>query len=165
MRTGGFVALAIAAVILDSAVSPEIELLGARPDFVVLVVAYAGLLLGARPATIMGFVLGLVIDSELPEYLGLHALALAVIGYVSAMAWEHLVRGSLLVQGSVLFGASLLHDLIYYAIYFRNHMDMLARFILRYGLLGGLYTAVLAIVVFALARLRALRPIAGGMRV
>jgi len=103
VRTGRFIGLAAIAVILDAAVAPEIELLGSRPDFLVLVVAYAGLVLGARPATIVGFVLGLIVDAEQPEYLGLHALALSVIGFTSAAAWEHLVRGSLLVQIGVLF--------------------------------------------------------------
>jgi len=76
LRTGWFATLAVVAVILDSAVAPEIEILGARPDFLVLVVAYAGLVLGARPATIVGFILGLIVDAEQPDYLGLHALSL-----------------------------------------------------------------------------------------
>ena len=107
MRIGWFIGLAVAAVVLDSAVAPEIEFLGARPDFLVLFVAYSALVLGARPATLAGFILGLIVDAEQPEYLGLHALALSVIGYASAVAWEHLVRGSLFVQITVLFGAAL----------------------------------------------------------
>ena len=165
MRTGWFIGLAAAAVILDSAVSPEIELLGARPDFLVLVVAYAGLVLGARPATIIGFVLGLVVDAEQPEYLGLHAFALSVIGFASAAAWEHLVRGSLFVQISVLFGAALAHDLIYYVVYYRNHLDMFARFFVRFGFIGGAYTASFAVLIFALARARTWKAIVGGTRV
>ncbi len=145
MKTGWFIGLAAAAVVLDSAVAPEIEFLGARPDFLVLVVAYAGLVLGARPATIVGFVLGLVVDAEQPEYLGLHALALSAIGYASAAAWEHLVRGSLFVQVAVLFCAALTHDVIYYLIYFRNHLDMFARFFVRFGLSGAAYTALLPV--------------------
>lgn len=165
MKTGWFVGLAAAAVVLDSAVAPEIELLGARPDFLVLVVAYAGLVLGARPATIIGFIVGLVVDAEQPEYLGLHALALSVIGYASAAAWEHLVRGSLLVQASVLFCAALVHDVIYYIVYFRNHLDMFGRFFVRFGLTGAAYTAAFAVVVYALAMVRSWRPIIGGTRI
>ena len=165
MRTGALVVLSLAAVVLDSSVAPEIEILGARPDFVVLIVAYTGLLMGARPATIVGFLLGLVLDSEQPEYFGLHALALSAIGYVTAVAWEHLVRGSVFVQIAVLFSASLLHDGIYYIVYYRNHPDMFLRFIARFGFLGGVYTAALAVVIFTLARAQRWRRIAGGTRV
>lgn len=165
MKTGWFIALALAAVVLDSAVAPEIEFIGARPDFLVLVVAYAGLVLGARPATIIGFILGLIVDSEQPEYLGLHALALSVIGYASAAAWEHLVRGSLLVQIAVLFCATLAHDVIYYVVYFRNHLDMFARFFVRFGLSGAAYTALFTVVIYTLAQVRSWRPIIGGTRV
>jgi rod shape-determining protein MreD len=164
MRTGWFIGLSVAAVILDSAVAPEIEILGARPDFLVLVVAYAGLVLGVRPATVVGFILGLVVDSEQPEYLGLHALALSVIGYVTAAAWEHLVRGSLLVQMSVLFAAALAHDVIYYVVYYRNHLDMFARFFVRFGLVGAAYTASFAVLIYAMAQARAWRAIVGGTR-
>ena len=165
MRTGWFAGLAVAAVVLDSAVAPEIELLGARPDFLVLVVAYAALTLGARPATIVGFILGLIVDAEQPEYLGLHALSLSLIGFASAAAWEHLVRGSLFVQICVLFGAALTHDVIYYVVYYRNHLDMFARFLVRFGLIGAAYTAAFTVLVFVLARARTWRAIVGGTRV
>jgi rod shape-determining protein MreD len=110
----------------------------------------------------MGFAVGLVADTELPEYLGLHALALSAIGYVTAGVWGHLVRASLVVQCLVLFGAVLLHDAIYYVVYYRNHMDMFGRFFVRFGLPGALYTAALGILVYMLARSRGWRGIADG---
>ncbi len=165
MKTGSFVGLAVVAVLLDAALAPEIEILGARPDFLVLVVAYASLVLGARPATIIGFVIGLVVDAEVPEYLGLHALALSIVGYTTAGAWEHLVRGSLFVQFAVLFCAVLVHDFIYYLIYYRNHLDMFVRFLARFSLLGSFYTALFVVLIFALARAQRWRAITGGTRV
>ena len=165
MRGAWFAGLAVLAVILDSAVAPEIEILGSRPDFLVLVVAYAGLVMGARPATILGFIVGLVVDSEQPEYLGLHALALSAVGFGCAVAWEHLVRGSVFVQMSLLFGAALAHDVIFYVVYYRNHVDMFGRFILRFGLIGAAYTAALTFVLFVLARAFGWRAISGGTRV
>jgi rod shape-determining protein MreD len=152
VRAGVLAVLAALAVIADSALAPEIEILGARPDFLVLIVVYAGLLVGARPATIVGFLVGLFADAELPEYLGLHALALSAVGYVTGGLWEHLVRGNVFVQCTLIFGASLLHDVIYYVVYYRNHLDMLGPFLWRYGVLGGVYTAAFAAVLFVLAK-------------
>jgi len=162
MRTVWFVILAFAAAVLDASAVPEAEILGTRPDLLVLVVVYGGLVLGARPATLAGFALGLVADTELPEYLGLHALALSTVGYVTAAVWDRLVRANVLVQCAVLFGATLLHDVIYYLVYYRNHMDMFGRFIVRFGLSGALYTAVLGVLVYAVARAAGWRGIADG---
>ena len=162
MRVGAFAFMAFVAVVLDATLAPEIEILGARPDLLVLVVVYGSLIMGARAATIAGFLVGLVVDSELPEYLGLNALALSALGYLSGGTWDHLVRANVLVQCAVLFAASLAHDAIYYLVYYRNHVDMFARFMARYGLLGGLYTAALGVVIFVLARTRGWRAIAGG---
>ena len=160
MRAGVLVLLAALAVIADAALAPEIEILGARPDFLVLIVVYASLLVGTRPATILGFLVGLVADAELPEYLGLHALALSAVGYVTGGIWEHLVRGNVFVQCTLIFGASLLHDVIYYVVYYRNHLDMLGPFLWRYGILGALYTAVFGAVLFVLAKAAGWRSIA-----
>ncbi|MBD3349474.1 MAG: rod shape-determining protein MreD [Candidatus Eisenbacteria bacterium] len=161
MRLGAYAALAFVAVVLDATVAPEVEILGARPDLLVLVVVYGSLALGSRPATIGGFLMGLVVDTELPEYLGLHAFALAVVGFLSAGIWEHLVRSNVFVQCGVLLVATMLHDGIYYLVYYRNHLDMYTSFLARYGLLGGLYTAALGALVFGLARARGWRAIAG----
>lgn len=160
MRIGILVLLAATAVVVDASLSPEIELAGSRPDFLVLLVVYASLLVGTRPATIAGFIVGLIADSESPEYLGLHALALAVVGYVTGGVWDHLVRGNALVQCAVIFAASLLHDVIYHLVYYRNHLDMLGPFLLRYGMPGAAYTAVFGAVIFLLASARGWRSIA-----
>jgi rod shape-determining protein MreD len=160
MRVGVLAALAAVAVIADAVLAPEMEILRARPDFLVLVVVYASLVAGTRAATIVGFLVGLVVDSELPEYLGLHALALAAVGYVTGGVWDHLVRGSLFVQCTLVFGASLLHDAIYYLAYYRNHLEMLGPFMVRQGVLGAVYTALFGAVVFGLARLAGWRAIA-----
>jgi rod shape-determining protein MreD len=164
LRTGWFIGLAALAVILDSAVAPEIEIIGARPDFLVLYVAYVALAMGARPATIVGFILGLIVDSEQHAYLGLHALALSLIGFACAAAWEHLVRGSLFVQISVIFCAVLAHDIIYYVAYYQ-YLDMFGRFFVRFGLLGAAYTAAFAVPLHAMAQIRGWRAITGGTRV
>jgi len=162
MRIGTYAALAFVAVVLDATVAPEIEILGARPDLLVLVVAYGSLALGSRPATIAGLVMGLIADAEMPEYLGLHAFSLAVVGFLSAGIWDHLVRSNVFVQCAVLLVATLLHDSVYYLVYYRNHLDMYVRFLARYGLLGALYTAALGVLVFGLARARGWRSISGG---
>jgi rod shape-determining protein MreD len=164
MRMTTFVILAFAAVVADSSIAPEIEILGARPDLLVLVIVYGSLALGARPATIAGFLVGLVADSEMPDYLGLHALALTVIAYTCAGVWDRLVKTNVLVQCGVLFAATMAHDVIYYLVYYRNHLDLFARFLVRSGIPGGLYTAALGALVFFVAGRRGWRALTGDAR-
>ena len=162
MRTGIFAGLAFAAVVLDTAFAPEIELFGARPDLMVLVVVYGSLLVGGRAAIVAGFLMGVASDADIPTYLGLNALALSVTGLATERVWNHLVRASLLVQCAVIFAATMLHDVIYYLGYYRNHLDMFGRFLLRYSIPGALYTAAIGAVVYVIARSMGLKEVSGG---
>ncbi len=162
MRAGVFAVVAFVAVVLDVTVAPEIAIWGARPDFAVLALVYGSLVLGGRAATIAGFSMGLLIDTGNPEYLGLNALALAVVGYATGGVWDHLVRTNVLVQCVVIFGATMLHDFIYYLIYYRNHLDFFADSMLSQGVVGAAYTAAFGLVIFAVARLSGWRAIADG---
>jgi rod shape-determining protein MreD len=163
MRTWVFVLLAYVAVLLEAAVAPRISISQTRPDFLVLLVVYGSLVMGARPATVAGFAAGLAVDAEAGQYLGLNALILAAIGFLSARVWSHLVRGNLFVQCGLLFAACLAHDLVYYFIWYGGNIDMLARFMVRHSVLGGAYTAALGAVVFAFATLTRVRAIIGGV--
>lgn len=162
MRTARLAVIAFAAIVLDAALAPEIEIAGARPDFLVMVVVYASLAVGPRTATIVGFLLGLAADAEMPEYLGLNAFALSATAYATSGLWSHLVRANVFVQCLVLFAGSLMHDAIYYLFYYRNHLDMFGRFLVRFGVPGGLYTAAFGALVFLVARTMNWRAVAGG---
>jgi rod shape-determining protein MreD len=162
MRLGLFAVLAFAATVLDTSLAPEIEILGARPDFLVLVVVYGSLLIGGRAAIVAGFLMGLASDADMPSYLGLNALALSVTGLATTRVWNHLVRASVLVQCAVIFSAAMLHDVVYYLGYYRNHLDMFGRFLVRYSVPGALYTAAFGLVIYVVARLMGLREVSGG---
>ena len=86
MRTGRFALIALMVVVLDATVAPRIAILGVQPDFLVLAVVYGSLLVGGRPAMIAGFLMGLVADSELPEYFGLNAVGTCI--------WELIADGA-----------------------------------------------------------------------
>jgi rod shape-determining protein MreD len=138
--------------------------LGARPDFLVLVIVYGSLLLGARPAAVIGFLVGFLAGADEWETMGLSALALSIIGYASAGVWDHLVKVNVLAQCTVLFIATLLHDSIYYMVYFGYRMEIFVRFLATQGALGALYTAVLGAIIYTVARVAGWRAITGGSR-
>jgi rod shape-determining protein MreD len=164
MRTLAVIVFGFAAIILHTVLAPYIDILGARPDFLVLLVAYTALVLGARHAAIAGFITGLIIDSQTPGYLGLNALALSVTGYATARTWDHLVRANVLVHCSVLFFATLLRDAIYYLIRDSQGVGAAAGVILRHSLLGALYTAAIGGAMLAIWRARGGEGLAGDVR-
>ncbi len=164
MRIRAFALLCAGALILDAALAPEIEILGARPDFLVLALVYGGLGIGVSISIIAGFLMGLMVDSELPEYLGLNALALSITAFVSASVLDRLVKSQVLVQCSVIFGATLLRDTIFYTIYYRGNLDIFGHFVLRYSLVGAGYTVAIGLLIHVIARLANWRAITGAPR-
>ncbi len=161
MRPWVFALLAYAAVVLDAEYAHVFDIRGVRPDFLVLVLVYGGLYLGARVVTIAGFLMGLVSNSAFPEYLGLSSLGLTIVGFTTGGVWDHLVKANVFVQFGVLFVATLLRDFIYYVVYYRHQMDIFRNSFLPPSVLGAAYTAALGIVVFVLARVWGWRAIAG----
>ncbi len=164
MRIRAFVVVCIGALILDTALAPEIEILGARPDFLILAIVYGGLGAGVRIPIIAGFLMGLTVDSELPEYFGLNALALSITAFVSASLLDRLVKSNILVQCSVIFGGTLLRDVIFYAAYYRDSLDIFGHVFVRYSLIGAGYTVAVGLLIHVMARLANWRAITGALR-
>ena len=164
MKIRAFAVLCAVALVLDTALAPEIEILGARPDFLVLALVYGGLGLGVSVPVIAGFLMGLMTDSELPEYLGLNALALSVTAFAAASLLDRLVKSHILVQCSVIFGAILLRDTIFYTVYYRGSVDIFGLLLLRYSLIGAGYTVAIGLIIHFIARLATWRAITGAPR-
>ena len=74
-------ALLIVAVLLQTAVAPNIRILGANPDFVLILTVSVGLLRGAEVGAGFGFVAGAVLAVALFEPTGIASFVLVLIGY------------------------------------------------------------------------------------
>ena len=73
-------AIVLAAVLLQVAFFSYVTILGASPDFVVVVIAVIGLLGGAVIGAVTGFAAGLLLDVALLETLGVSSLVLLSVG-------------------------------------------------------------------------------------
>ena len=74
-------ALALLAVLVQTATLSQLSLFGATPDISPLVVVSVGLLAGPVPGAVFGFALGLLVDLALLQTLGVSSLVLLGIGY------------------------------------------------------------------------------------
>ena len=72
------VLLMILALLVQTSWAHTLEIFGIRPDFVLLLVVYVGIVSGQVEATILGFVSGFLLDVYNPAFMGVNALANAV---------------------------------------------------------------------------------------
>lgn len=75
--------LLVVATLLQTLVAPNMRVLGANPDFMLIVVASVGLLRGAEAGALFGFAGGVVVALALFQPLGIAAFVLVVVGYLA----------------------------------------------------------------------------------
>jgi rod shape-determining protein MreD len=78
---GRLAVLCLAAGLLQIAAVSQVTVLGVRADLTPLVVTSVGLLCGSVAGALVGFGLGLFIDTALLQTLGISSLILLIVGY------------------------------------------------------------------------------------
>jgi len=99
-------------LLLEGTVVNRIAVGGARPDLGLALVVYAGLFHRVRGGVLVGLLIGLLRGCAEPEWMGLEALLLSLVGFVAGVASTTVNRGHPLVQAlllALLLGA---HDLV-----------------------------------------------------
>jgi rod shape-determining protein MreD len=71
----------LVATLLQTTVAPNIRILGANPDFALIIVVCVGLLKGSEIGAVFGFATGMLVAIALMEPLGLSAFVFVLIGY------------------------------------------------------------------------------------
>lgn len=71
----------IVAWLLQTTVAPNVRILGANPDFALIILVCVGLLRGSEVGAVFGFVAGTLVAVSLMQPLGLGAFFLVIVGY------------------------------------------------------------------------------------
>jgi rod shape-determining protein MreD len=109
-------ALGLLTIVIQLSFASGVTVIGANPDFAVLVVISLGLLAGSLPGAVAGFVLGLAIDTLLFETMGATALALLTAGYAAGRYRETLGRPTRLITAGLGGGLTLVSALVFASI-------------------------------------------------
>lgn len=145
MRWLTFFLLAAVVLTLQSAVAPRLEVLGARADWLLVIVVFFSLYAPRREAVISAWIVGMAADLMTVERLGLLALsyALAAVGITSVR--EHLFRYRAATQFVVTLVVCLLLRAAW-LVYRRVSYDMAEPFLadLTVDVLAAIYTALWA---------------------
>ena len=124
----------------DTLIAPGIAIRGISPDFSVMALILLALSQGAAPATLGGFLMGLVQDLSNPTLLGLHALCKCGLGFGVGALRTRLVYGLALVNGFIVMLAVLVHDLLFLLVQSRLTDE---------GFLGPFFTQSLPVAVYS----------------
>lgn len=137
----------IVAFVLQTTWIHLFEISALQPDLVILVLVYIGITAGRTEATILGFVIGFFQDTYMPADLGLNAMTNSIIGFAVGYGRLRIMADDIQVQLALVFGAVLIHDLIFYLGYSGVALADVPLFWIRYGLGRAFYTALLALFV------------------
>jgi len=80
---GRLVVTLVVATLLQTTVAPNIRILGANPDFALIIVVCVALLKGSEIGAVFGFLTGTLVAIALMEPLGLSAFVFVLIGFLA----------------------------------------------------------------------------------
>jgi len=150
--------LVLVTVILQVSGVASLQLFGASPDLVPVLVGAVAFFCGSVPGAVTGFVAGLLLDVTIGPELGASSLVLVGVGYMTGRFRELRDPGHGLVPVAVAAAASLGYGLGVAAVALLLAVEApVSALVVRDGLLTVALNALLALPMFALVR-RLLRP-------
>ena len=142
------------ALLIQTSWTHSIAIAGIRPDVVLIIIVYIGLRSGQLEATIFGFCAGFLLDVYNPEFMGVNALANAVVGFAVGYSRIGIVAEDLRVQALILLIAGLTHDLLYFLLSLSSDPLKMVTAFFRYGVGTAIYTSLIGITVVCLVSIR-----------
>ena len=147
------VIIGLVAVIVQITAISQISLLGVSADLTPLIVASVGLLAGSIPGAVMGFSMGLFVDTALVQTLGIDSLLLIGIGYGAGRLRELRDPSHTLVPVAIGAAATAISQIGYALIQFLLGVDAPVSFLLVREILFTIaVNTVLALPIYALVR-------------
>jgi rod shape-determining protein MreD len=145
--------LGLVAVLVQIAGVSQISVLGVTADLSPLVVASVGLLCGSIAGAVMGFWVGMLVDTALLQTLGISSLVLVAVGYVAGRLRELRDPAHALAPVAVGAGATAAFTVGFSLVLFLLGVDApVSMLLLREIVVTIVVNTVLALPVYALVR-------------
>lgn len=142
------VVVALALIIIQTAVVPFISIATIIPDVLMIWIVFVAIRFGQIPATIAGFSTGLLIDLIGGQFIGLFALSKTIAGFLAGYFYNENKIEQMLgsYQFLIVVGfSSFVHNVIYFVIAAQGGEMEISTAIFRFGLFSTFYTAVAAL--------------------
>jgi rod shape-determining protein MreD len=146
-------AVIFSALLLQTTVFAEINLLGAKPELLYLVTIAFGMLEGPASGSITGFAGGMAQDFLLDAPKGITALTLTLLGYAIGKARQFIVSPSPVLP-VVLVAIGTFGGVLFYGVvsFLLGQLDTSWLYLLRVAVLSAVYNAILTPLVFPIMR-------------
>jgi rod shape-determining protein MreD len=146
-------AVIITALLLQTTVFAELNLLGAKPELMYLVTIVFAILEGPASGAVAGFVGGMAQDFLLNAPKGITALTLTLLGYTMGMARQYIVTPSPILPVFLVAGGTAAGVVFYGVVSFLlGELDTSWLYLFRVALLSALYNAILTPLVYPVLR-------------
>lgn len=146
-------AVILSALLLQTTIFAEINLLGAKPELMYLITIAFAMLEGPASGAITGFVGGMAQDFLLDAPKGITALTLTLLGYAIGMARQYIVSPSPALP-VVLVALGTFAGVLFYGVvsFLLGQLDSTWLYLLRVAVLSAIYNAILTPLVFPIMR-------------
>jgi len=138
-------------LILQSTVVPHIAIMSVKPDLPLLALFYMSIRFGMMPGVFVGFFLGLGHDLFSSALLGQNALAMSVVGFISGIFNERVMRLDPVMRTVLIIAVFLVNDTVISLVHIMKS-DASASTLLGELLVAtlprALYTLVFAVIPF-----------------
>ncbi len=125
------------------------------PDLFLVLVVYCALRWGPDGGSISGFICGIIQDSFSYTYFGLHAVAKIIIGFAIGKVRHSFFSNKYIVQAAIILTSKILHDIIFYSIYFSRGEESFWRQMIFHTAPSAFYTCILGVALFIMFRFKA----------
>jgi len=141
-----YIFLFFIAALLQTAIVPRMEILGAQPSFLLILTVIVAFRHGGLAGCFTGFISGLFCDVYAPiEWLGAFSLAYCTVGFAVGQINESFINLNLFLQIVVLAIVDILKDIIYYFSVGKAIYDV-PKMVLLFTLPNTLYTIIIGAV-------------------
>jgi len=144
----------VAATLLQTMVAPNIRILGANPDFALIVLVCVALLTGSEVGAAFGFLVGTSVAITLMEPLGLSAFVFVLVGYFAGRYAETADLSTSFAPLLSVFASTLLANVLFAMAQFLLAREVpLGFFVGRVLIPSLILNSLLAVPVYLLVRL------------
>jgi rod shape-determining protein MreD len=148
-----WLAIVIITALIQSTWPDMLKIQGVTPDLTLLLVVFFAMLDGEERAMFTGVLGGVYQDVASETVLGHHVICLVIVGYMTGRLSTRLIANHPAVQVGLVFGAGMVHGIIYTSIAYVQRPDISALYNIGVGSVpAAFYTALITpFVYFALA--------------
>jgi rod shape-determining protein MreD len=146
-------AIVLTALLLQSTLFDQMQLLGVRPELLYLVTIVIAMLEGPNEGAVAGFAAGMLQDFMLNSPKGITALTLTLLGYGIGLARQYIASPSpLLPTVLVALGTSIGVAFYQMVSFLLGQLNQSFAYSIRVTILTGVYGAILTPIVYPLLR-------------